>query len=276
MHTAIQTQHAANSLLNFQKEEIDHLLHRGFLDDAEHGRVTKCCDHALNELFHSSYTDLLDENPDSQSMLLQSPLFSALSMNELDAVRNQAKTSDWYNKGDVIMKEGTETRKLFVITHGAVAVHSTMQKKKELVHTKERGEVLDIWSFLHNEEHTFRFEVKSKNCNGYWLEEDLLANLKDESVEFWDTLWKCAASDAIRLYFKNENIMRGVEMTNLDAEVFRSRLSYADPSSNYSREIRITRGLGVLLNGQVVHMSDLSSKGYVQMCQHAGVFSGKC
>eukprot|EP01083_Nonionella_stella_P284093 966967_1 len=36
VHTAIQTKHAAHSLLNYQKDSINHLLHKGFLDEAEH------------------------------------------------------------------------------------------------------------------------------------------------------------------------------------------------------------------------------------------------
>ena len=45
--------------------------------------------------------------------------------------------------------------------------------------------------------------------------------------------------------------------------MFRSRLGFADPKSTFKREIRINRGMGILLNGQVVHITDLNAKGYV-------------
>ena len=75
VHTAIKTLHAASSLLNHQKEEIDHLLHKGFLDEAEHGRVLNCCECASNELFHISYTRLLDKNHDDESILVESIIY---------------------------------------------------------------------------------------------------------------------------------------------------------------------------------------------------------
>ena len=58
---------------------IDHLLHKGFVDEAEHGRVLDCCKHSLNELFHTSYTKLLDQNHDDESILIESPLFTELT-----------------------------------------------------------------------------------------------------------------------------------------------------------------------------------------------------
>jgi len=122
--------------------------------------------------------------------------------------------------------------------------------------------VIDVWSFLQDEVHTFRFTVTTKRCNGYWLDLTLLLQLKDSNCDFWETLWKCAACDAIRQYFSDEAIMRTVDMTNLDTVVHQSPLGFFDPNHQLRREIRINRGMGVLLNGQVVHLTDLTSKGY--------------
>mmetsp|Transcript_39434 Transcript_39434/g.64518 ORF Transcript_39434/g.64518 Transcript_39434/m.64518 type:complete len:960 (+) Transcript_39434:48-2927(+) len=103
VHTAIQTLHAANALLNHQKEEIAHLLHKGFLDEAEYARVRSCCEESLQSLFHHSYTSLLDiENYTDESILLNAPLFSELTSGERKQVADRAIESKWYHRGDKI------------------------------------------------------------------------------------------------------------------------------------------------------------------------------
>lgn len=257
VHTAIQTLHAAHSLLNHQKEEIDHLLHKGFLDEAEHGRVMGCCEHSLNELFHTSYTKLLDKNHDDESILVESPLFSELTEAEKKLVKERAKASKWYKKGDYLMKEGKKSRQLFVITRGTIFVY---EGNRTHIHTKERGDVLDVYSLLQDNYHGFNFMVATDQCHGYWLDLSLLKLLKDSNIDFWDTLWKCAACDVMRFYFKDQAIMTGTDEADLDNNIYSSPLSFFDPHNRYRCEIRVNRGFGVLLNGQVVHITDMNTK----------------
>ncbi len=98
VHTAIQTKFAAQNLLNFQKEEIEHLLHKGFFDEAEHSRVLSCCEGSLNVLFHTSFASLVDKKADSESIFMQSPLFQDLSQGERTVTKERAEKSECYKK----------------------------------------------------------------------------------------------------------------------------------------------------------------------------------
>merc|ERR550525_47551 len=154
------------------------------------------------------------------------------------------------------MKKGDKTRKLFVITAGSV---DECHGDKEL-HTKERGDVLDVYSLIQGMEHQFDFKVGLKDTMGYWLDLGLLKLLKDENVDFWDTLWKAAAADVIRYYFTDSDALRGVDTADLDNMVHASPLNFFDAGDQERSQIRITRGLGILLNGQVVHITDMNEK----------------
>eukprot|EP01084_Bolivina_argentea_P291658 501282_1 len=254
VHTAIQTKHAAHSLLNYQKDSINHLLHKGFLDEAEHSRVMTTCEDSLNKLFHTSYTDLLDHNHDDESILLQSLLFSELSSDEKKLIIERAKPSKWYKKGEYIMREYKKTKKLFVITRGTIFVY---KDNRHHIHTKERGDVLDVYALLQDNQHDFNFMISTDQCHGYWLDLSLLKLLKDSNIDFWDTLWKCAACDVIRYYFADQ-----YNVEQLDNIVYSSPLSFFDPENRYRCEIRVNRGVGVLLNGQVVHITDMNTKAF--------------
>eukprot|EP01084_Bolivina_argentea_P109634 195969_1 len=257
VHTAIQTQHAAHSLLNYQKEEIAHLLHKGFLDEAEFERVMQQCEDSLNTLFHTSYTRLLDKNHDDESILLESTLFSELSEGEKKLVVERAKPSKWLKKGHFVMSSGKKSERLFVITRGTINVYNG----NKIIHTKERGDVLDVYAFVQGNQHQFDFMVSTDQCMGYWLDLSLLKLLKDSNIDFWDTIWKCASCDVMRYYFMHD--METFEMENvdeLDNIVYQSPLSFFDPNNRHRCEIRVNRGFAVLLNGQVVHINDIHTK----------------
>merc|ERR1712154_295992 len=49
---------------------------------------------------------------------------------------------------------------------------------------------------------------------------------------------------------------------DLDNIVYQSPLSFFDPHNRYRCEIRVNRGIGVLLNGQVVHITDMNTKAF--------------
>merc|ERR550525_1104388 len=154
------------------------------------------------------------------------------------------------------MKKGDKTRKLFVITAGSVDVCH----EDKVLHTKERGDVLDVYSLIQDNQHQFDFKVSSKDTMGYWLDLGLLKLLKDENVNFWDTLWKAAAADVIRYYFADSEALRGVDTADMDNMVHASPLNFFDAGDQERSQIRITRGLGILLNGQVVHITDMNEK----------------
>merc|ERR1719464_1748705 len=174
---------------------------------------------------------------------------------------DKAKPSDWFSQGDMIMTAGTKTRQLFVITAGSICVFGG-DDQRTLIHTKERGDVLDTYSLLQDNHHQFNFMVATKNCHGFWLDLGLLKLLKDSNIDFWDTLWKCAAVDVMRFHFHGNSIMNGVDKADLDNLVFQSPLSFFDPNNSFRNQIRVNRGVGVLLNGQVVHITDLSTKAF--------------
>ena len=257
VHTAIQTKFAAQNLLNYQKEEIEHLLHKGFFDEAEHGRVLGCCEGSLNVLFHTSFNSLLpSDRADQSSVMLQCPLFSDLKDSEKEQAMEKAEQSQFLKENHEIMPEGSRTGKLFVITAGAVDVFKGDKK----LHTKERGDVLDVYSLLMDNAHDFTFKVAIKDTTGYWLDKGLLKLLKDENVNFWDTLWKVAAADVIRYYFKSSEVLAGVDTSDLDNMVHASPLQFYAADDQERSQIRVNRGLGVLLSGHVVHITDMNSK----------------
>merc|ERR1719203_1919762 len=153
-----------------------------------------CCDGSLTALFRTSFDQILDKDSDSASILMQSHLFSELTQGEKHLTADRAEQSQFLEKNHVIMKKGDRTRKLFVITAGSVNVCH----EDKVLHTKERGDVLDVYSLIQGTEHSFDFKVGLKDTMGYWLDLGLLKLLKDENVDFWDTLWKAAAADVIR------------------------------------------------------------------------------
>ncbi len=96
------------------------------------------------------------------------------------------------------MRESKKSKKLFVITRGTIFVY---KDNRHHIHTKERGNVLDVYALLDNQ-HDFNFMISTDQCHGYWLDLSLLKLLKDSNIDFWDTLLKCAACDVITLYSK--------------------------------------------------------------------------
>jgi len=266
VHTAIQTKFAAQNLLTYQKEQIEHLLHKGFFDEAEHGRVLGHCESSLTELFHTSYTELLGQKADAESIYVQSPLFSDLTEGEKKIALEQAKKSEFFDKGHVLMKKGekgwwskeeySDERALFVITAGAISVMDA----NEQIHLKERGECLDVYPLLQDNAHDFDFEVASKNTTGYWLNLGVLKLLKDSNVNFYETIWRAAAAEMIRYYFSKADVLAGVDLTDLDNMVHNAPLHFYDASDQDRAQIRVSRGLGVLLNGQVVHITNMNTK----------------
>lgn len=243
--------------MTYQKEEIEHLLHKGFFDEAEYGRVLGCCEHSLTELFHTSYTSLLGDSADQEKVLLQSPLFSELTDSQKEITIQKGEQSEFLEKDFVIMApDKGRDKRLFVITAGAVNVC----KGDEVLHTKERGDILDVWPLLMDKDHAFTFKVAIKDTTGYWIDIGLLKLLKDENVNFWDSLWKVAAADVIRYFFEGSDALAGVDTTALDNMVHGSPLHFFDANDQERSQIRVTRGLGVLLSGQVVHITDMNAK----------------
>lgn len=300
VHAAIQTSHAAHALLFHQKSEIDHLLHKGFFDEAEHARMMKLCDRALQDLFQTGYSTFL-VGADDANILIESPLFTELSAEQKKRVILNAKPSRWFKKDEVLMAAGTKTRQLFVITRGCVAVHEhehyttryssmsialrDVEKKKSMMSSEEyavresmdmfssadvglscnrsiwekkQGDCLDVYTLIQDAKHEHNFVVTTDQFHGYWIPLTLLSMMKEENIDFWDTLWKYAAVDVLRYYFVNETVLKGHNLHDLEQYVFDSPLSFYDPSKPHRCQIRVNRGFGILLNGCVTHINDIT------------------
>jgi UDP-N-acetyl-D-mannosaminuronate dehydrogenase len=71
------------------------------------------------------------------------------------------------------MKAGKRTKELFVVTRGTIFVYEGHRKH---IHTKERGDVLDVYAILQDNQHQYNFMVTTDQCHGYWLDLSLLKN----------------------------------------------------------------------------------------------------
>jgi len=130
VHSAIKTSHAAHALLHHQEKTLLHLFHKGHLDETEYQKLDKLVQGSLNRLFHTGYNSLLSGRSD-ENILLQSPLFSELTYEQKKLVKQKKEQSDWYKKGDDIIKEGERIKKIFVITRGSIGVYESSMRRTQ-------------------------------------------------------------------------------------------------------------------------------------------------
>ena len=76
----IQTRRATFALLSVQRENITHAHHEGALDDKEAGGMLDRVDTKLKELYRIKFTY---EMPMSDKIIMQVPMFNALSVSDL-------------------------------------------------------------------------------------------------------------------------------------------------------------------------------------------------
>ena len=258
VHQAVQTLHATRALLHHQKHEIEKLARYGLFDESEQSKIFEIWDNASQRLFYTKLTCSRHDALLDKDIFLHSILCDQLLEKEQLAIQ-KASSRATYDKNTTIIEAGRRYKDIFVITRGTISVFENVkykyQKKSRTltnleytsgvdihqmtpIYVKQPLECIDTYPILTNTKHGHSFVVSSEVCHGFWVSTDQLGN-NDISVNLWDTLWKTAALDVIRYYYRDADVFTDTinifddSICNLEQFIMDSPLVVYEPSKPF-------------------------------------------
>jgi hypothetical protein len=113
---AVHTERATTILLKSKKNSLKSFYEEGYIDEKDYSALRQEVDHALVRIRSNN---IRIEEIKFSEVITQCPLFSALSQQEMIALRMKAKERT-YEKGNVIVARGSSIPTAVIIITGSV------------------------------------------------------------------------------------------------------------------------------------------------------------
>jgi NhaP-type Na+/H+ or K+/H+ antiporter len=155
--STLETRVATRTLLNKERQIIEHMVEEGVLDKPEAEKMTHDVEMKMREL-PKLPSKIKPPNP--ASLLKQMEWISGLSQQTVDKILG-ASSARVYDSEKVLMEQGGKDNDLFIVARGAVEVYRDGADGREVIDVVGPGAVIGEMSMLTG--HPHNASVKSKS-----------------------------------------------------------------------------------------------------------------
>ena len=196
---SVKTMQVARTVLMHKRRAIDHLKHRGLLEDKEVKRLEDMTADCAKRLMRS--TSVFKYRDATQALRDQVPFFGALSETQFREMVSSAMTVKTYARGEAVLAEDA-AKSFGVVKSGVVETRDPERKGKDgdVIGASSVGHILGLMNHLvFSRRRRTTYVAASKKVEVYEFPVSVLDGIMAESSEIRTHVWQTVAFFCARL-----------------------------------------------------------------------------